>query len=118
MVEFPFRPAAVIEALRNQQKLDSNCVETSTVALRRKGDAIVDVREVTDIGVAVLRLCDGTNSLSAMTAHLHSICPDVPVAASEDFLFQSLRSLEAAGLIQILAPLESSALAASAAGAA
>jgi radical SAM superfamily enzyme YgiQ (UPF0313 family) len=118
LVEFPFRPAAVIEALRNQQKLDSNCVETSTVALRRKGDAIVDVREVTDIGVAVLRLCDGTNSLSAMTAHLHSICPDVPVAASEDFLFQSLRSLEAAGLIQILAPLESSALAASAAGAA
>jgi radical SAM superfamily enzyme YgiQ (UPF0313 family) len=99
IVDLPFRPARVIDALRRKRLLDEQCSEPAGLVVRREGNRIADVREVPAFAAAVLRLCDGNTSVAQMARVLGSSCPAVPGVGAEDFLAAGLESLGDHGLI-------------------
>jgi hypothetical protein len=100
VVEFPFRPALAIEALREKRSIEEECVEPCSVAFRRDGSEIVEERELADLAATVLRLCDGRHSISEMAEKAGHAFPEIPAEMTEDFLIGGLRQLRLEGLLR------------------
>jgi radical SAM superfamily enzyme YgiQ (UPF0313 family) len=104
MLDFPFHPTRVIEALRSRKALDEDCFQPATAAFRREEDRMIEGRELAPLAAAVLRLCDGNTSAAQIARALGSSCPDVPGLSTEDFVLAGLRSLSSQGLVEMAEP--------------
>jgi radical SAM superfamily enzyme YgiQ (UPF0313 family) len=99
LIDFPFRPGPVIDALRREQTLGQDCFQAATVAFRREADRIVDAREISPLTAAILRSCDGRTSTAEIAKQVGKFCPELPGIGPEEFLEAGLQFLGTQGLV-------------------
>lgn len=102
VIEFPFSPTAVIDALRSHAPIPPRGHEKSTVVVDLGERGRLLPSELPALGAAVLERCDGQTSVAEMAQDI-DVC--VHGLTRQETIEEGLRLLRAQGLVQFLEPL-------------
>jgi hypothetical protein len=101
ILDFPFSPSRIIDALRERKPIGDECLQATAVACQREGPRIVDMRELPAVAATVLRLCDGRTTAAQIVQRVGHSLPVIPGVSAETFVLAGLESLAQDGLVQM-----------------